>query len=178
MARKLNAQQKRFCQEYIIDLNATQAAIRAEYSKKTAYSQGQRLLNHVEVQKELQRLMKKREKRTEVTADSVVKELAKIAFADITDFAEVCEIQRLATVDEKGNPHYETVQDVVIKDTDEMNPDKLGVIAGMKHGAHGIEIKLNDKMKALELLGRHLGLYTDNLNHKIEDFNINIVSTD
>ena len=53
MAKKLTAKQKRFCDEYLIDLNATQAAIRAGYKKETAYSQGQRLLKNVEVQKHI-----------------------------------------------------------------------------------------------------------------------------
>ena len=56
---KLNARQKRFVTEYLIDMNATQAAIRAGYSKKTAYSQGQRLLKHVEIKSQL--LKKKQE---------------------------------------------------------------------------------------------------------------------
>ena len=72
-----------FAAEYIIDLNATQAAIRAGYSEKTAYSQGQRLLKDVEVQALIQTYMKERGERTEVNADMVVKELSKIAFSDV-----------------------------------------------------------------------------------------------
>ncbi len=70
---KLNKRQLAFCAEYIVDLNATQAALRAGYSKKTAYSQGQRLLKHAEVAQEIGKLKSRREKRTEINADWVLK---------------------------------------------------------------------------------------------------------
>lgn len=74
----LTAKQKRFCEEYLIDLNATQAAIRAGYSKKTAYSQGQRLLKNVEVQKYLQELMAEKEKELIADQDEVLKYLTSV----------------------------------------------------------------------------------------------------
>jgi phage terminase small subunit len=81
--QKITAKQKKFCEQYVIDLNATQAAIRAGYSEKTAYSSGTRTLNIVGVQKYISVLQEKRSQRTEITADKVLKELAKIAFFDI-----------------------------------------------------------------------------------------------
>ena len=63
----LSEMQQLFCDEYLIDLNATQAAIRAGYSEKTAYSQGQRLLKNVEIQKQIQKRKDDRSKRTEIT---------------------------------------------------------------------------------------------------------------
>lgn len=80
MAAKLNLQQKQFCIEWTIDFNATKAAERAKYSKKTAYSQGQRLLKHVEVQAEIRRIMKKRAEKVEITAENVLKGIYDIAF--------------------------------------------------------------------------------------------------
>ena len=74
----LTAKQKRFCEEYLIDLNATQAAIRAGYSKKTAYSQGQRLLKNVEVQKYLQERMAEKEKELIADQDEVLKYLTSV----------------------------------------------------------------------------------------------------
>lgn len=74
----LNDKQKRFYQEYLIDTNATQAAIRAGYSKKTAYSQGQRLLKHVEGQKLLQELMAEKEKKLIADQDEVLKYLTAV----------------------------------------------------------------------------------------------------
>ena len=84
----LNERQKRFCDEYLIDLNATQAAIRAGYSPKTAYSLGQRLLKKVDIQEYLQKRLKNREERTEVTQDRVLKELAKVAFHEAADYTD------------------------------------------------------------------------------------------
>ncbi len=74
----LSNKRRRFVDEYIIDLNATQAAIRTGYSEKTAYSQGQRLLKNVEVAAVVSEAIEARAKRTEFTADDVVRELVSI----------------------------------------------------------------------------------------------------
>ena len=81
----LTAKQQRFVAEYLIDLNATQAAIRAGYSAKTAYSVGHENLKKPEVQAELQVEMKARSERTEIDADWVLKRLARDATADLAD---------------------------------------------------------------------------------------------
>ena len=74
--------------EYLIDLNATRAAEMAGYSPKTAYSQGQRLLKNVEVQRAIQAAMDKRADKLEITADRVLQEIAKLAFLDPRKFFE------------------------------------------------------------------------------------------
>ena len=74
--------QKRFCEEYLVDLNATQAAIRAGYKVKTARSQGQRLLTNVDIQRYLSELMQKRSERTGIDADTVLEELRRVALTD------------------------------------------------------------------------------------------------
>jgi phage terminase small subunit len=71
----LTPKQQLFCDEYLIDLNATQAAIRAGYSAKTAYSIGERLLRNVEIQEVLQELKKERHERTKINADYVLQRL-------------------------------------------------------------------------------------------------------
>ncbi|MCR4646277.1 MAG: terminase small subunit [Oscillospiraceae bacterium] len=96
--------QKRFCEEYLIDLNATQAAIRAGYNPKTARSQGQRMLTKVDIVLYLQRLREEQSERTSITADTVLTELQRIALSDV-------------------------------------------------------KITGKEKIKALELLGKHLGLF-------------------
>ncbi|NNJ31611.1 terminase small subunit [Lacrimispora defluvii] len=148
----LTAKQKIFADEYLIDLNATRA-YKVAYPKvkkdETAKAAASRMLTNVNVGTYVEKRMKDREKRTEITQDMVLKELAKIGFADVTDFV---------TIESKGT--YKAVQ---VKTTDEMPGDKLGAIAGIKEGANGIEIKLNDKGKALELIGRHLGMFKDKL---------------
>lgn len=139
----LTKKQKLFVEEYLIDLNATQAAIRAGYSEKTAKNIGCENLAKPNIQREIQKRMKARGQRTEITQDRVLQELAKIGFADVTDFV---------TIENRM---------VQVKSTAEMPADRMGAIAGIKEGANGIEIKLNDKGKALELIGRHLGMWKD-----------------
>lgn len=140
---KLTEKQKRFCEEYLIDLNATQAAIRAGYKEKTAYAQGQRLLKKVEAQDYLQKLMGERSKRTEITADRVLAELAAIAFSDRTELAKV-----------------NSVGVVEFTPTDDLPDDVKKVIAGIEEGKYGTKVTSYDKVKALELLGKHLGLFS------------------
>lgn len=160
---KLAEKQQRFCEEYLIDLNATQAAVRSGYSEKTAYSIGQRLLKKAEVQNEIQKLKNKRSDRTEITQDMVVQELAAIAFADATDFVQVV-----------GKPFVNAfgqeviVLDVDITETDKLTPVQKKAIAGIKQGKNGIELRLADKTRALELLGKHLGMWTDKVETNID----------
>lgn len=81
----LNEKQKRFVLEYLIDLNATQAAIRAGYSKKTAYSMGQQNLKKPEIQKAIQAKQNKLQHKLEITQERVLGELAQVAFAKASD---------------------------------------------------------------------------------------------
>ena len=163
----LSDKQKRFCDEYLIDLNATQAAIRAGYSQKTAYSLGQRQLKKVEIQKYIQQRMADRTARTEITQDFVLRELMNIASVKATDFAKVVEKdatinvegQLIQLYDEKGNPvKYRTVEPIL---TEELTEDQKKALAVVKKGRDGFEIKPYDKIRALELLGKHLGMWTD-----------------
>lgn len=85
MTKKLNNRQRAFIDEYIIDMNATQAAIRAGYSKKTARSQGQRLLTHVDIKHELDKRMKEKEKERIMQQDEVLEFLTSIARGEITE---------------------------------------------------------------------------------------------
>lgn len=161
MAR-LTDKQKRFVEEYLVDLNATQAAIRAGYAERTADVQGPRLLGNVRVQEEIQLSMDARSKRTEITQDMVLQELARIAFANGTDFARVVSREAPTTIiDDEGNPQQVmgSVQSVRLLDTVDVDPEKRAAIAGIKEGKYGIEVKSYDKVKALELLGQHLGLF-------------------
>ena len=151
----LSEKQQRFVQEYIIDLNARQAAIRAGYSPKTAGAQSSRLLTNVNIQDEIAKAMEDRGKRTGVTQDRVLTELSAIAFAKATDYVEV---------GEDGL--------VKIKPTAELTDEQKKAIAGIKKGANGIEIKLTDKTKALEMLSRHLGLFNDKFNVNVEAIEI------
>lgn len=162
MAR-LTEKQARFVAEYLVDMNATEAAKRAGYSEKTAYSIGFENLRKPEIQEAIQAAMAERAKRTEITQDMVLRELAKVAFSNGTDFARVVSTPAQTTiVDEEGNVQQviRPVQRVELIDTDQLSPDKRAAIAGIKEGKFGIEVKGYDKIKALELLGQHLGMFT------------------
>lgn len=105
--QELTDRQARFCEEYLIDLNATQAAIRAGYSKKTAREQAAQNLSKLNIQEKIAELKAERAKRTEMTQDSVIQELAAVARTEV-----------------KG-------------------------------------VRAVDKLKALELLGKHLGMFVE-----------------
>ncbi len=169
---KLTAKQQRFCDEYLIDLNATQAAIRAGYSPKTAEQLAYQLLQKTSVQNHIAELQKKREERTEITQDSVLHELALIAFAKASDYAKVVEKDAMIEVDgnmvpvldDDGNPvKYRTVEPIL---TDDLTEDQKKAIAVIKKGRDGFEIKPYSKIQALELLGKHLGMFTEKVEVK------------
>lgn len=153
MVAKLTDKQQRFVDEYLIDLNATQAAIRAGYSAKTADQQGSRMLANVKVKQAVAEKQAQRSKRTGVNQDRVVLELAKVAFAKITDI-----------VDSNGR----------IKE--DASPDDLACIESIKYkesdneygGSVEREVKIASKLKALELLGKHLGMWSDKFNVTVE----------
>lgn len=169
---KLTRNQKIFVDEYLIDLNATRAYKAAYKSCKkdeTARTNSSRLLTNANIKKYIDEKMKEREKRTEITQDKVLKELAKIGFANAADYAKVVEKEYIEQVkDEDGNIISEipkTYKRVELEITDNLDIDKQAAIAGIKEGRNGIEVKLNDKVKALELIGRHLGMFTDKVEH-------------
>lgn len=87
----MTPKQKRFCVEYLVDLNGTQAAIRAGYSEKTAYSQGQRLLKHVEIKDRISELRRKEFKATIATAEEAEAFLARAMRGDIEEEVVVTE---------------------------------------------------------------------------------------
>ena len=145
---KLTAKQQAFVDEYLIDLNATQAAIRAGYSAKTADQQGSRMLANVKVQQAVSQAMAERSKRTGINQDRVILELARIGFVKMTD-----------VVDEEGQIRSDATD------------DDLACIESIKYKSSDTdsgssverEVKIGSKLKALELLGKHLGMWNDKL---------------
>lgn len=172
---KLTAKQQRFCDEYLIDLNGTRAYKVAYPSVKkdeTARVNASRLLTNANVKTYIQERQKEREKRTEITQDSVLRELALIAFAKASDYARVVEKDAMVEVDgnmvpvldEDGNQvKYRTVEPIL---TDELTEDQKKAIAVIKKGRDGFEIKPYSKIQALELLGKHLGMFTEKVEVK------------
>jgi len=122
--QKLTEKQKNFCREYLIDLNATQAAIRSGYSKKTAHAIGKENLHKPLIQKQLQKTMNKRAEKTEITAEMVLQDINEIK-------------------------------------TRTMAPGK--------------DFDAKSALKALELLGKHLVLFTDKIQHGFDDATLNTI---
>jgi phage terminase small subunit len=138
---RLTEKQALFVAEYLVDLNATEAAKRAGYSDKTAYSIGFENLRKPEIQEAIRVAMDERSKRTEITQDRVLQELAAIGFSRTTDFAQI-----------RGGA-------VRLTETDELTDEQKRAVAGIKEGKYGIELKLHDKIHALQLIGQHLGMF-------------------
>lgn len=152
-AAKLTPKQERFVAEYLIDLNATQAAIRAGYSAKTAQEQGSRLLSNVMVAEAIQAAMKAREERTEITQDRVLLELSRIAFFDPRKLLR-----------DDGSP----------KPIGELDDGTAAALAGLEiteewegSGEDRVFVgytkkyKISDKNTAITNAMRHLGMFVD-----------------
>lgn len=141
----MTKKQKRFAEEYLIDLNATQAAIRAGYSPETAGSIGAENLKKPEIKSRIDKAMAERSRRTGINQDRVLQELARIGFAKITDVVdpETAEIRTDASDDDLA-----CIQSIKIK------PNEFGTER---------EVKLYDKKSALVDLGKHLGLFKDKM---------------
>lgn len=146
---RLTEKQKRFCAEYLIDLNGTQAAIRAGYSARTANEQAARLLANVSVQGHLLGLQKKRSQRTQVTADRVIKELARIAFSDLTEVAAFTN-SGMVLADSKQLPKRVTAAIESVSFTETMS--EAGPTTKKS-------VKMHSKLNALRALAEHLGMF-------------------
>lgn len=162
-AEKLTDLQKKFIKEYLIDLNITAAALRAGYSEKTAYSIGQETFYKPHIQAAIQKEMNKRARRTEITADKVLEEYAKLGFSDVTDYLQVVTERILVGHDkETGEPISDISQFVLMKDTKDIPPEKLAAISEVKQHKDGsISFKLHDKRGALDSIARHLGMFAE-----------------
>ena len=165
----LTDKQKLFADEYLIDLNATRA-YKAVYknckSDEVAAAAAVRLLRNVKVAEYIEQRMKAREKRTEITQDKVLNELAAIAFSNGSDFAQVIDEPMIVNgryVMDPDTGKLKTWEAVKITPTDQLSEEKRKAIAGIKMGKTGIEVATCDKVRALELLGRHLGMFKDKI---------------
>lgn len=140
---RLTPKQARFVEEYLTDLNATQAAIRAGYSQKMAGRIGFQLLEKTGIQTAIQASQLERSARTGITADRVVQEIARVAFSSLRD------------VMAWGPTGASVLPD------DEITPDAAAAIAEITETNAVIKIKLHNKVAALEKLAKHVGLYND-----------------
>lgn len=149
MAKKLTAKQKRFVEEYLIDLNATQAAIRAGYSVESAGDIGSENLKKPDIRAHVEKALAERSKRTGVNADRVLMELARLGFVNpgkLINFDEAT-VKKDAAEDDLAAVASVKVKTIPTEDGDIVER----------------EVKLYDKNKSLELLGKHLGMFKDKL---------------
>lgn len=174
-----------FANEYLIDLNGTRAYKEAYPHVKndnTAAAAATRLMNVPDVKEYIEKRIKDRLERIEVTQDDVIQELAAVGFANVPEYAKVVTkpimIQTengdyVPALDSEGNQMY--CQAVEITETDKLSRRQIKAISGIKQGKNGIELTTYDKVKALELLGRHLGMFKDkvevsgNVNNPFEE---------
>jgi len=204
---------ERFVAEYLIDRNATQAAIRAGYSERTAYSQGCRLLKDAEVRRLIEESSANLRERLQLTTEQIAEHLANVITADPNDLIEYrrecCRYcwgddfryqrtpqemrdarrnweegllaknippEQWPEFDEQGgigfnklhapNPECpecfgEGVDRPYPKDTRSLGPAAAALYAGVKVTKDGLEIKMHSKEKAVELYGKHLGMFVD-----------------
>jgi phage terminase small subunit len=173
----LTPKQRRFVEEYLVDLNATQAAIRSGYSAETAYSIGHENLSKPEISEAISDAQAERSKRTEITADQVLRELARVGFANLSDVTDwgVKEVAFGYTDDGKKLRPEDIGDAAVVRyvdapfvapiNRDDLPPEIRAAVSEVSLGREGFKIKMHDKNGALQQLGRHLGLFTDKLEH-------------
>ena len=149
----LTPKQQRFVEEYLVDLNATQAAIRAGYSEKTAHSSGPRLLDNVGVASEIERRQSRVANKLEITAERVLTEISRMAFYDPGSLTGVRR-------EENGDYSFDGIGGP--EDIRDLPEDVRRAIVGWSWDKAGnFTLKLADKGRALDQLARHLGLFND-----------------
>ena len=158
MAKELTKKQQLFVDEYLIDLNATQAAIRAGYSVDTAQQIGSENLSKLVIRQAIAEKMAERSKRTGINQDRIIQELAKLALVNIADVIDFDTATVLSTA---APEDLACIQSVKIKRTTKG-----------KSTIEEREIKFYDKKGSLELLGKHLGLFKDTINVEVEPISI------
>lgn len=146
---ELTPKQQRFVEEYLIDLNATQAAIRAGYSAKNADKIGSELLGKTRVREAVEEKRKRLSIKTEITAEKVLQEYAKIAFSNMADFVDWSNGQ------------------IVIIPSERLTHDQKACVAEVSESVSNqgttVKFKLHDKLTALNKLGEHLNLFKNTL---------------
>ncbi len=216
---KLTPKQQRFVDEYLIDLNATQAAIRAGYSPKTANREGNRLLSKVDIQQAIEQAKAERSERTKITQDDVLKMWHDLATVDYNEISQLLNVncrycwgvdheyqytpkewQRVCESADKEqasrpafggddfnhkrapNPNCPECgglgnATIHLHDTDRLSPQAKLAYQGAKAGKFGIEVLTTDRMKALDNIARHLGMFTDKVESKVT-FDVKNISDD
>jgi len=156
--KKLTPKQEKFCNEYLIDLNATQAAIRSGYSKKTANRIGPENLSKPVIAVHIADLREKLQEATGITPESVIREIAKVGFSNIKAFLEEGNsITDISELPDDVAAAVESIQSDIRHD----GGDSEGYTEKVK-------LKLHSKLSALNDLGKHLGIFEKDNSQKKE----------
>ena len=158
----LNPKQFRFVQEYLQDINATQAAIRAGYSAKTAKQQGSKLLTNLDVKEAIQAGQDALAEKLGISAERVAEELALLGFVDMGTYVTLDASETTVRLDWSDLPEGATrcIQEITQEEHTGGKGHEKGQIRRTK-------FKLYDKKGSLELLGRHLGMFNDKVTHDV-----------
>ena len=159
MAKKLTSKQERFVEEYLVDLNATQAAIRSGYSKKTATAIGAENLTKPDIADAIAAARKELSEKTGISAERVLAELAKIGFSNMQDYIRVTGDDIYVALGDMSRDEAAAIGEVTVEERKLGNEDE-GKVTRTK-------FKLLDKRAALNDLGRHLGLFEADNTRKV-----------
>lgn len=140
----LTVQEDLFCREYIVDFSCTQAAIRANYSEKSADTYGSEMLKRPKIRARVSELLAERRTEYEVSEERLKREIARIAFSDITELIDVLLSGR---------------NQVTMKSLADIPKKYRAAIRSFENTKYGVKVTFHDKMQALDMLNKHLGLY-------------------
>lgn len=151
--KELTEKQKKFAEEYLLDFNGARAAREAGYSEKTADRIAYENLRKPEIIEYLNKLQEKKKEKFEIDEEKVMNELSAIAFSRITDYVQISKILSL-----RGTA--ETV--VTFTATSQLNDLQIAAISEIQQSDKGaIKIKLENKIEALRLIGKQIGMFKD-----------------
>lgn len=154
----MTKRQKIFIREYLVDLNATRAAVSAGYSEKTASEQASRLLTNVKIKSEIEHLLQKTMQRLDITVEKVLGELAKLGFANMKDYIKINNGDPYVDFSALTRDQAAAIQEVTVEEyTEGRGEDKRDI--------KRTKFKLAEKRGSLELLGKYLKLFTDRVEH-------------
>ena len=156
MSGLLNPRQRRFVEEYLVGLNAKQSAIKAGYggTPESAAQYAVELMKKPHVKAAIQEGMRERSIRTGIDQDMVVNALSRVAFSNIKDFVDWVALSVPADFIDSDRGGI-----IIIKPIDEIDGDRLAAIKELAPSGGRFKLRMHDKLKALELLGKHLGMF-------------------
>jgi phage terminase small subunit len=152
MNKKLKKQYEEFCQQYIVDFNGARAAFDVGFGKDKSVAKvtACHLLKRPVIRKRILELLERRAKRTQITQDKVLEELAILGFSDFKDYGQI----------KNGSLEF--------NDFDKIEKGKTRAIKSVKETvsehSRSMSLRLHEKVKPLELIGKHLGMFVDTHN--------------